>query len=159
LLENVPPGPMALLPRAELALAKRDVRQARGLVHEVRRLNPSHPALLRRLGLLLLYLREWKELENLARLALKADERDPIVWLGLAEASLRQRKAAEAEEAAQRAIQLKYFLPDAHFVLARALVAQNKWDAAREAMSALLKLQPDNKSVAGYKRRLERRTG
>jgi hypothetical protein len=50
-------------------------------------------------------------------------------------------------------------MPDAHFLLARALVAQNKWDAARETMTGLVKLQPDNKAVAGYRRRLEKRTG
>jgi predicted Zn-dependent protease len=156
LLENIPSGPAALLPRAELALAKRQVREARNLVDEVRRANPTNPVLLRRLGLLLLALREWKALADLARMALKSDETDPLVWLALAESSLRLQQPAEAEQAAQRAIQLKYFMPDAHFVLARALVAQNKWAAARETMAGLLTLQPDNKAVAGYHRRLQR---
>ncbi len=158
LLETLPPGIFALLPRAELALAKREVRTARPLVEEALKLNPTQPMALRRLGLLLLRLREWKPLAELAQAALKLDETDPIVWLGLAEASLRQQKPAEAEAAARRAIQLKFFLPDAHFVLTRALVAQSKWEAAREAMAILLKLQPDNKAAAGYNRRLAQKT-
>jgi len=154
LLETLPPGVFALLPQAELALARRDIRQARRFVREALQLKPAHPAALRRIGMLLLRLREWNELANLAREALKHDENDPIVWLGLAAASLRLQKPAEAEQAARHAIQLKYFLPDAHFVLARALVAQNKWNEARECLSAVMKLQPNNKAVAGYNRRL-----
>lgn len=154
LLETLPPGELALLPRAELALAKRDLSQARALVGEAIRLNPTHPGVLRRIGVLLLKLRDWAALAKLAREALAKEQNDPIVWLGLAAASLRLQQPAEAEEAARRAIQLKYFLPDAHFVLARALVAQNKWSEARECLSALMKLQPDNKSVAAYNRRL-----
>ncbi len=154
LLETLPPGVFSLLPRAELALAKRDVRQARQLVYEAIQTNPTHPLILRQMGLLLLRLREWQPLAELARAALKTEERDPMVWLGLAEASLRLGQPDEAEAAARRAIQLKYFLPDAHFILARALVAQNKWEQAREAMSAMLKLQPDNRAAAGYNRRL-----
>jgi predicted Zn-dependent protease len=154
LLESVPPGPLAWLPQAELALAKRDLRSARRLAGEIGKARPSNPAVLRRLGLLLLRLREWTALEELARSAIALDESDPIAWLGLAEASLRRQKPAEAENAARRAIQLKYFLPDAHFVLARALVAQNKWNDAREVMSATMALQPGNKAAVEYHRRL-----
>lgn len=154
LLETLPPGLGALLPQAELALAKRDARQARRLVHEALQLNPTHPAALRRIGVLLLKLRDWTTLAQQAQAALAREQNDPILWLGLAAASLRLQQPAEAEQAARRAIQLKYFLPDAHFVLARALVAQNKWNEARDCLTALAKLQPDNKSVAGYRRRL-----
>ncbi len=156
LLESVPPGVAALLPQAELALAKHDLKRARTLADEARRTQPTHPAALKRLGLLLLHLREWKTVAELAKAALKRDESDPIVWLGLAEASLRQGQPTQAEDAARRAIQLKYFLPDAHFIFARALVAQNKWAKARDALSALLKIQPDNKSAAGYNKLLQR---
>lgn len=156
LVETVPPGVAALLPQAELAVAKRDVKRARSLVDEIRRLQPTHPAALKRLGMLLLRLREWKTVAELAKGALKHDESDPVIWLGLAEASLRQNQPAEAEEAARRAIQLRFFLPDAHFILARALVAQNKWNDAREALAALLKIQPDNRSAANYNKLLER---
>lgn len=154
LLETLPPGVFALLPQAELALAKRDGSRARQMVIEAIQLNPTHPAALRRLGILLLKLREWKTLAQQARAALVREPNDPILWLGLAAAALRLQQPAEAEQAARRAIQLKYFLPDAHFVLARALVAQNKWSEARDCMAALVKLQPDNKAVAGYNRRL-----
>lgn len=155
LQESVPPGPLAWLPQAELALARHDVRSARRLAGEIGKTRPSHPAVLARLGILLLRLREWAALEELARSAIAMDESDPIAWLGLAEASLRRQKPAEAENAARRAIRLKYFLPDAHFVLARALVAQNKWNDAREVMSATMALQPGNKAAAEYHRRLK----
>jgi len=156
LVETVPAGLAALVPQAELAIAKRDLRQARMLVAEARRANLAHPVLARRLGLLLLRLREWDALADLARTALARDENDPIAWLGLAEANLRRQKPAEAEAHARRAIQLKYFLPEAHFVLTRALVAQSKWNEAREAMGSLRKLQPQDQTAAGYERRLER---
>ncbi|MGC3958069.1 MAG: alkaline phosphatase family protein [Verrucomicrobiota bacterium] len=157
LLETLPPGLFALLPQAELALAKRDLSLARRFVNEALQLNPTHPGALRRIGVLLLKLRDWTTLAEQARAALARDQDDPIIWLGLAAASLRLQQPAEAEQAARRAIQLRYFLPDAHFVLSRALVVQNKWSEARDCLAALVKLQPDNKSVAGYNRRLTAR--
>lgn len=154
LLEALPPGVLSLLPRAELCVAKGNIREARSLVEQVRRLNPHHPDALRRLGLLLLRLREWNALADLARQALELDEYDPIAWLGLAEAQLRKGQAAEAEAAALRAIGLRYFLPQAHFVLARALIARSKWQEAREAMQTLLRMQPGNRSAAAYFKRI-----
>jgi hypothetical protein len=154
LVESVPPGPLATLTQAELALAKRDLRSARTLVSEIGKTRSTNPSVLKRFGILLLRLREWTALEELARFAIGLDESDPIAWLGLAEATLRRQKPTEAEQAARRAIQLKYFLPDAHFVLARALVAQNKWNEARDVMSATMALQPGNKAAVEYHRRL-----
>ena len=156
LLEALPGGVLSLLPRAELCAAKGDIPQARSLVEQARQLNPTHPDSLRRLGLLLLRLREWNLLAELARRALELDPNDPIAWLGLAEAQLRKRQPAEAEEAAVRAIELKYFLPQAHFVLARALIARSKWQQASEAMQTLLKLQPGNRSAAAYFKRVRK---
>jgi Flp pilus assembly protein TadD len=153
-LESIPAGVASLLPRAELAIAERDFSQARTLVAELNRLNPTHPQALRRLGLLLLRLREWDALEQIARRALEMDEQDPIAWLGLAEAQLRKSKPKEAEESAERAISLKYFLPDAHFILARARVAQGRWLEAHDSMQALLKIQPQNRTAATYLKRI-----
>ena len=153
-LESIPPGVASLLPRAELAIAQRDFGQARALVGEVNRLNPTHPLALRRLGLLLLRLREWDALEQIARRALVMNEQEPLAWLGLAAAQLRKGKPKEAEASAARAIGLKYFLPDAHFILARALVAQGRWLDAQDAMQALLKIQPQNRTAATYLKRI-----
>jgi predicted AlkP superfamily phosphohydrolase/phosphomutase/Flp pilus assembly protein TadD len=155
-LESLPPGIASLLPRAELALAQRNSSLARSLVAEALKLNPTNPLALRKLGLLLLRLREWDELARIARQALALDEQDAIAWLGLAAAQLRKGNAVEASEAAARAIGLKYFLPDAHFVLARALVAQGRWQEATEVAQTLRKLQPDNRVAAAYSRRLPR---
>jgi hypothetical protein len=154
LLETVPAGLMSHLPRAELAWAKRDVREARMFVSQIRQLACNHPGALRRLGILLLRLREWDALAELARRALQMDENDPIAWVGLAEAQLRKGAAQEAMESARRAISLKYFLPEAHFVLARAHVAQGQWLQARDAMQTLLKLQPNHRKAPAYARRL-----
>ncbi len=153
-LESMPAGVASLLPRAELAMAKRDFSQARTLVAELNRVNPTNPLVLRRLGLLLLRLREWHALEQIARRVLSVDEHDPIAWLGLAAAQLRKGKPKEAQESAARAIGLKYFLPDAHFILARALVAQGRWADANDAMQALLKMQPENRAAAIYSKRI-----
>jgi tetratricopeptide (TPR) repeat protein len=153
-LETLPAGILSLLPRAELCAAKGDFREARRLVDQARHLSPTHPDSLRRLGLLLLRLREWNALEELAKRALELNENEPLAWLGLAEAQLRKGQAADAEQAALRAIGLNYFLPQAHFVLARALVAQSKWDEARQVSQTLLRLQPENRTAATYFRRI-----
>ncbi len=75
----------------------------------------------------------------------------------MATARLRQGRAPEAQEAALRAIGLKYFLPDAHFILVRALVAQGRWAEARDTMQALLKMQPNNQAAAAYAHTISRR--
>jgi predicted AlkP superfamily phosphohydrolase/phosphomutase len=154
-LEALPAGIWPLLSRAELCLARGDIREARSRVEEARALHPVQPDALRRLGLLLLRLREWNALADLAKQALKLDDNDPLAWLGLAEAQLRKRLPAEAEAAALRAIGLNYYLSDAHFVLARALLAQGKWQRARDAMQTLLRLQPSNRAAAAYVKRME----
>jgi Flp pilus assembly protein TadD len=153
-LESIPAGVASLLPRAELAIAKKDSRQARTLVAELNKLNPTHPLALRRLGLLLFRLREWNALEQITKRALDMDKQDSIAWLGLAAAQLRKGNPKEAEKSAARAIGLKYFLPDAHFILARALVAQGRWREANDAMQALLKIQPENRTAASYLKRI-----
>jgi tetratricopeptide (TPR) repeat protein len=153
LLERVPPGIWSLLPRAELCVARKEVREARPLVNQAWNLRPAHPDAMRRLGVLLLRLREWSLVADLARQALKQDENEPLAWAGLAEARLRQRQPAEAEEAALRAIRLNYYLPEAHFVLARALISQGKWEQGRQALQTLHRLQPGNRAAALYSRR------
>ncbi len=155
-LEGLPAGIWSLLLRAEVAVAKGALNEARACVDEVQRLQPTHPDALRRLGMLLWRLRQWPKLAELARQALSRDENEPMAWLGLAEASLRQRQPAEAAEAASRAIRLNYYLAQAHFILARALLAQGKWNEAREAMQVLLRLQPANRAAAIYAKRLQR---
>ena len=155
ILEAIPAGIWSLLLRAELSLAKGQGGEARRLVHGAWDLHPTNPDAMRSLGLLLLRLREWTPLAELAQAALKLNENEPLAWLGLAEAQLRKRLPAEAEVAALRAIGLNYYLPQAHFVLARALIAQSKWQAARETMQTLLRLQPNNRAAATYAKRLE----
>ena len=154
MLEGLPAGIWSLLPRAELCIAKRDFREARSLVTEAWEIHPTHPDALRRLGLLLLRLRDWNALADLAKQALKLDDNDALAWLGLAEAQLRKRLAAEAESAALRAIGLNYYLSQAHFILARALIAQGKWQPARDTMRTLLRLQPNNRAAAAYAKRM-----
>ncbi len=159
LLELLPENILAYLLRAEFSLAARDVAAARRWTDKARHAKTTHPELMRRLGLLLLKLREWDALAALATAALQVNASEPLAWLGLAEAHLRQGKPAEAEKAALQAIGLNYFLPDAHFVLARALVAGGKWQAAKEAMAILKQIQPANRSASAYARRLDERRG
>ena len=153
-LESTPPGISSMLPRAELAMARGNLKLARSLVSESMALKPTHPMALRKLGLLLLRLREWDALVEMANQALSMDDQEPLAWLGLAAAQLRKGNAQESVDAATHAIRLKYFMPDAHFILARALVAQGRWMEAKEAMQVLLKLQPFNRAAAKYYKRL-----
>jgi hypothetical protein len=158
-LESLPAGVASLLPRAELALAQGGHHLARALAGEAWQLRPTHPMALHKLGVLLLRLREWDALAQVAQLALDLDPNEAIAWLGLAAAQLRKGNASGAVASATRAIQLKFFLPEAHFIRARALVAEGHWDEAREAMETLLKLQPNNRAAAMYFRRLPAQPG
>ena len=153
-LEGVAPGVASLIPRAELALEKRDYQQARRMVDEALGLNSSHPVALRRLGILLLKLRDWDSLALLAKRALALDENDALAWLGLAAAQLRKGLPLEASESAMRAIGLNYFMPDAHFILARSFVAQGKWTEGREALQTLIRMQPTNRAASAYFKRV-----
>ncbi|HEY1787672.1 MAG TPA: tetratricopeptide repeat protein [Verrucomicrobiae bacterium] len=153
-LETIPPGALSALLRAELAWAERNISLAHSLLGEALALKPTNPGVMSRIGILLLRLRQWDSLEKLARGALSMDDQNPIAWLGLAEALLRKRQGQAAAEAAVRAIGLKYFLPDAHFILVRALLAEGKWAQARDAMEALQKIQPDNRAAAMYSKRM-----
>ena len=153
LLEGTPPGVWSLLPRAELLIAQGNRKEARRLIEEIQKLKPADPEALRRLGLILWRLREWKALGDLARQALQRDENEPLAWLGLAESALRLREPHQAVEAAMRAIGLNYFLPQAHQVLFQALLMLGKWTEAREAMRTLMRMQPDNRAAAAYSKR------
>lgn len=152
-LDSLPDGIASLLPRAELALAKKEMAAAHSLVREIQKLNPTHPLALRKLGIFLLRLRQWDDLAEIAEKALTLNDQDAIAWLGLAAAQLRKGKAEEARQAAAKAIGLKFFLPDAHFILARSLLLQGRWAEAQEAMQTLLKIQPGNRTAEKYYRR------
>ncbi len=154
ILEGIPDGVSSRLARAELFVVQRRIPDARRLVNEAWQLHPTHPDEVRRIGLLLLQLRDWNALAKLASRSLERDDTDALAWLGLAEAQLRQRLGAEAEAAALRAIGLNFYLSDAHFVLARARVAQGKWHQARSAMQTVLQLQPNRRAAATYARRM-----
>ena len=153
LLEGIPPGIWALLPRVELLIAQDKRGEARTLVDEIQKLKPAEPEALRRLGMILWRLREWGALRDLARQALQWNENEPLAWLGLAESELRLRQPEQAVEAALRAIGLNYFLPPAHDVLFRALLMQGKWTEAREAMQTVMRMQPDSQAAKAYSKR------
>jgi Flp pilus assembly protein TadD len=153
-LETIPAGAVSLLLRAELAWAERDISQTQSLVSEILKLAPTNPAVMCRTGILLLRLRQWDPLEKLARQALELDRHDPVAWLGLAEALLRKRQNSAATEAAVHAIGLKYFFPEAHFILVRSLLAEGKLAEAGDAMAALQKIQPNNRAAIIYSRRM-----
>lgn len=147
------------LPRAELALARKDLPAARQQVAELLK-SPHHSRLVwRRIGLLLIALREWNKLDACARAVLKHDADDEIAWLGLAEAALRRQDFDTAAEAAKRAMALRFSLPDAHFALARALAGKGMFFAATEAIERLLHLDPANAAASTYLRRLREAVG
>ncbi|QDU58951.1 alkaline phosphatase family protein [Aeoliella mucimassa] len=153
LLDAVPPS-MAPLLRAELAYAAGDRQLARQQVDLLLQHPPESSLVWYRVGLLLMALREWTKLESCARAVLAQSEDEEIAWLGLAEATLRRGDAQTAEQAAQRAISLQFYLPDAHLALARALVAQGRILAATQALDRLLQIDPHNHRAQAYRRRI-----
>jgi tetratricopeptide (TPR) repeat protein len=154
LLETIPPGALPVILQAELALALEDQKSARELIKTL----PAerHLEFAERIGYLLLHLREWTALEALARAALKRDASQPMAWIGLGEALLRQGDSLQAARAALEAIRCRYFLPTAHLLLVRALAAEKAWLAAIQALDALLRMQPGNEVAQRYRQRLRR---
>lgn len=149
LVDSLPPS-AAPLPRAELALARGDKPLVRQCLDELLKNPPRSSEVWRRIGLLLHAMREWNKLEGVARAVLNQNEQDEIAWLGLAEAKLRKRDFPTAEAAAKRAIGLRFFLPDAHLVLARALAGQGKHLAAVQAGQRLIEIDPGNTVAQKY---------
>ncbi len=159
LLEMLPPGVGSMLRQAELASAKGCMAPARKFVTNILELGIDEPPLRVRFGLLLVQLREWQALRLFAEQSIALDKSDPLAWAGLAEAQLRTGHPIGAAKSAMRAIGLRYFFPDAHFVLARALVAQKAWLAGLMAIDRLVRLQPGNRVAAAYRERLRRHLG
>jgi len=157
-LESLPPA-AAHLPQAELALARGQRDCARQHVLELLKAPAHSLAAWRRIGLLLVALREWDQLEACARTVLKQNENDEIAWLGLAEASLRRRDFDTAVAAAKRAMAIRFALADAHLVYARALAGKGMHLAAIEAIERLLSVDPDNEFAKAHLRRLRRPAG
>lgn len=67
---------------------------------------------------------------------------DRAAWLDLAAAEGDLGRAAEAEAAARRAIELRSSTAEAHYVLARALQAQRKLDDAQRSFEVALRARP-----------------
>lgn len=155
-LDCLPDGPAALLAQAEYALARGEHARVRELVEKLLVRDDHRADVRRRIGLLLIGLRDWQTLEREAGKLLRTDPRCEMAWVGLAEALLRLGQPERAAAAAMRAIGLNFFLPDAHFLLARSLAAQSMWLAALESMERLLGMQPENELARGYVRRLRR---
>ena len=148
--------PGILVAAAELAMVRKETRRAREMVRNVVAQAPLPLGVWRRIGLLLAGLREWEELEKFARRLIQHDDRDEIAWLGLAEASLRLGNPRAAAAAAQQAIKLRFYFPEAHMALARALAQDGMPLAAIEATERLLKIHPDHAAARVYLRRLRR---
>lgn len=156
LREIAGPTPGIQISEAELAMVRRQAARAREIVQSVLTMAPLPLGVWRRIGLLLAGLRNWEDLEKFARKLIQQDDRDDIAWLGLAEASLRLGNPRAASAAARQAIRLRFFFPEAHMVLARALAQDGMPLAAIEATERLLKIHPDNPTARAYLRLLRR---
>ncbi|HEX7465480.1 MAG TPA: putative 2OG-Fe(II) oxygenase [Usitatibacter sp.] len=77
------------------------------------------------------------------RTALASNPNDRIAWHNLASAQGDLGRAAEAEAAARRAIELGIAAPETRLVLARALQAQRRLDEAEKAFDEAISLRPD----------------
>jgi hypothetical protein len=155
-LDCMPHGAATLLAQAEYALARGEHSRVRELLAVLLSSDDHGTDAWRRIGLLLIGVRDWETLERQADNLLRVDPRCEMAWVGLAEALLRRGKPGLAAAAAMRAIGLNFFLPDAHFILARSLAAQSMWLAALQSMERLLAMQPENELARGYVRRLGR---
>lgn len=149
------PTPTTRIATAELAVAAGDPASAREALANLLS-NPLPAGISRRAGLVLYALRDWPTLARLAKALLNHDNTDEIAWIGYAEASLRLGDARAACAAAQQAIRLKFFLPEAHMILSRALAKDGMPIAAIQAAERLLEIHPGNRAAEAYLRRLRR---
>lgn len=149
-------NPAAQIATAELAVAAGDTATARETLATLLATTRLPLGISRRAGLLLFALRDWPALASLAKTLIEHDDRDELAWLGYAEASLRLGDAKTACAAAQQAIRLKFFLPEAHLTLSRALAKDGMPVAAIQAAERLLEIHPGNRAAAAYLRRLRR---
>ncbi len=115
-LDCMPNRTAALLAQAEYALVCGEHPRVRELVAKLLSRNDHSTDALRRIGLLLIGVRDWVTLERQAGNLLRADPTCEMAWVGLAEAHLRLDRPERAAAAAMRAIGLNFFLPDAHFL-------------------------------------------
>lgn len=148
------PTPGIRISEAEMAMVRKQTSLAREIVRAILATGSLSVGLWRRVGLLLAGLRDWEGLEKLARQLIQQNDGDEIAWLGLAEASLRLGNLRTASAAAREAIRRRFFFPEAHLALARALARDGMPLAAIEATERLLRIQPGNPAAHRYLRRL-----
>ncbi len=104
---------------------------------------PDRPGLHIQVGEAYLKLRRAPEAEESYRKALAIDPLNFHAHLGVARASLRQRRYEEAAAQALETVRLMFHYPMAHFVLGNALFRLRRIDAAERSLNLALELNPN----------------
>jgi tetratricopeptide (TPR) repeat protein len=125
-----------------LLLAEGRAPEALAILKRVEGEEPRLPRLHNQLGAVYLRARRWNEAENAFRRALQIDSDSAAAWCGLATASLRHGKNAEAADSALRALGLQHSFPAAHFQLGIALARLGRLGRAVQAFGMGLSMRP-----------------
>jgi tetratricopeptide (TPR) repeat protein len=126
-------SPFVRLMRASLALRNGDSDSALKIIRDVQREKRKDPAILNRLGELLVETKCWKEAEKAFADSLAELTDNPVALNGLAQIAVERDDFAMAVEYALSAVGLVHFYPAAHFQLGLAL---SQIDRESEAIAA-----------------------
>jgi tetratricopeptide (TPR) repeat protein len=130
--------------RAAQSEAEGDLDAAQRYYQEAEQLEPEALPVLARLGANLLQRRQWSAAEARFRRLLELDPHGADAHEGLCRSLLPQRRNAEAAAAALTAIGLRYFAPNAHFLLGVALHRLGRLVPAMQALELCLAQNPNH---------------
>jgi tetratricopeptide (TPR) repeat protein len=119
----------------------------------------ANPFFLCQYGMILLRDRRWAEGETHFRSAIALDPENAFAWHGLATALLEQEELEQAVDAALHALSVRHFFPEAHFVMARALLRLGDAGSAKRALEIALSQNPHHAASHSVLSRLHQRLG
>jgi len=133
--------------QAEIAYQRQRYDESLAHLESARAESSTDPLFWFRLGAALMKRGRWGEAETALRRVIELDEDDAAAWQSLAICCQRQRRRDEAIEAALKATSLNFALPQAHLVLARAMMRSGELERAEQALSMALRFAPESPVV------------
>ena len=115
---------------ADIAIEEKQGEQALEHLEQAKKENPELPQVAFKQGQSLLILKKLDQAETAFKQALKEDPQNAFAYNGLAEIHLRNKKSAEAIEAALEAVGLYHHFPQAHYNLGLALFQMGQEEEA-----------------------------
>jgi tetratricopeptide (TPR) repeat protein len=161
LTTRFPDVPDVLLLRGGALFAQGKLQEATQDLERALERSPDRPDLLCTIADAYTRLKRWEDAARLLDRAAKIDPHDPMVHLNRARLALARGQFEQAAEESLRAVELRHFLPEAHYTLGVALTWLKDYDHAIKSFKAALSMQPGmleaNRFVASIYRHLNDR--